>query len=123
MGIGPKTQRIVSTVTPVTGVPGAPLIVIGDKNSTAFNGKVAVGIASTTILAANADRNIAILVNDSSRVIYVNLSGTAVLNEGIRLNKKGGSTIIGNYTGEITAINDTAGSNLTVVEIELVPAP
>jgi len=119
MGVGPKTQRIVSTVTPVTGVPGQPLVVVSEFNSVAlFNGSVSVGITSTTVRAALATRLSLVLVNDSSRIIYVFKGAGAVLNKGIRLNRKGGNTVIADYSGIVTAICDTAGSNLTIVEVE-----
>jgi len=87
----------------------------GDVTS-ATNTKVSVGSSSTTVLALNADRISAVLVNDSDEEIYISLSGTAVMNEGIRLNANGGSLIESEYTGIITAICASGTKNLTVVE-------
>ena len=58
-------------------------------------------------------------VNDSDETIYLNLSGTAVMNEGIRLNANGGSYEINLnnlYTGAVTGICSSGTKNLTVVE-------
>jgi len=82
----------------------------------ATNTKVSVGAASTSVLAANSDRIEFLLVNDSDEVIYISLSGTAVMNEGIRLNKSGGSYINCSYVGKVTAICTSGSKNLTVSE-------
>jgi len=79
--------------------------------------KIAVGATDTTILASNADRKKAIIVNDSDEVIYLNLSATAVMNEGIRLNANGGSYIEEMYTGEISGICASGSKNVTITEI------
>ena len=87
--------------------------------SSATNTKVAVGAASTTALAANASRKFAHFVNDSDEAIYLNFSGTAVINEGARLNARGGYCGINMtdlYTGIVTAICASGGKNLTVME-------
>ena len=78
-----------------------------------------VGVASTNVLAANANRIFAELVNDSDNVIYLALGTPAVMNRGIRLNANGGEFEIGLtnlYTGAVTAIAGVAASNLTVSE-------
>lgn len=85
--------------------------------SSATPTNVTVGVASTTVLAANANRKFAVFVNDSDTTIYLSLSGTAVMNEGIRLNASGGSyeiNLTNLYLGVITAICVAAGKNLTV---------
>ncbi|GAH26007.1 unnamed protein product [marine sediment metagenome] len=87
--------------------------------STATPTKVAVGVASTAALAANANRKFAVFVNDSNETIYLSLSGTAVINEGIRLNANGGAyetSLLNLYTGAVTAICASGGKNLTVTE-------
>ena len=119
-----ELTRTISAPQQVFGVPGSPIIIVGDQNTVAkFNGKVGVGITSTVVRVANGDRNNIVLVNDSSRDIYLSKSSTAVLNEGILLRKRGGAAVIGDYLGEISAITDIAGSNLTVCEIDRFPAP
>ncbi len=52
-------------------------------------------------------------------MIYLSLSDTAVMNEGIRLNANGGAFEINStnlYTGEVAAICVSGGKNLTVCE-------
>ena len=85
----------------------------------ATTGKVTVGAVSTAVLAALAARHFAQFVNDSDETIYLDLSDTAVMNEGIRLNASGGSFEINwtnLYTGAIAAICASGGKNLTVTE-------
>ena len=53
------------------------------------NTSVTVGSSSTSVLTANPTRKTVILTNDSDESIYVSLSGTAVMNQGIRLNSSG----------------------------------
>lgn len=87
--------------------------------STATPTKVAVGIASTPVFAANPDRVFAEFTNDSDKIIYLSLSGTAVMHEGIRLNAEGGAYEISQinlYLGAVSAICAAANKNLTVTE-------
>jgi hypothetical protein len=83
---------------------------------------VNVSTASTVVLAANTNRKYVLLVNDSDTPIYVSLGGVAAVNQGIRLNSRGGayeiSRKLGNlYTGAINAIQSDAGTKrLLVVE-------
>jgi len=89
------------------------------KTDTSTIAQVSVGVASTAVLAANANRIFAELVNDSANVIYLALGAAAVMNRGIRLNANGGSFEIGLtnlYTGAVKAIAGVAASNLTVSE-------
>ena len=91
----------------------------GGAVSTATNTKVSVGSADTQVLVANASRKFAAFVNDSNEVIYLSLSATAVMNEGIRLNANGGSywiNLLELYTGEVSAICSSGSKNLTVME-------
>lgn len=119
-----ELRRVVSTPQIVIGIPGNPLNVVTERNSTAlFNGSVSVGATSTTVRLANAERNVLRLVNDSNSEIYINLSATAVLNAGIRLNRRGGSVTITEYTGAVTAISGVAGSVLTITEVNKLPTP
>jgi len=81
--------------------------------------KIAVGSSSTTILAANTNRNFAVFVNDSDETLYLELSATAVMNEGIRLNANGGAYEINlenMYTGIVTGICSSGSKNITVTE-------
>lgn len=81
----------------------------------------AIGVATTAVLAANANRKSALLVNDSDSVIYIKIGAAAVLNQGIRLNANGGSyemsAINGNLdTRAINGISSGAGKVLLVTE-------
>lgn len=88
------------------------------KVATAVPTKVSVGSSDTTVLTSSATRKFAVFVNDSDEVIYLSLSATAVMNEGIRLNANGGSyeiNLMNLYTGEVSGICTSGGKNLTVV--------
>jgi hypothetical protein len=88
-----------------------------DKASSAgTNSGVTVGSSSTTVLAANADRKEAILVNDSDEEMYLKYGTTAVANSGIRLNAYGGNLVETVYTGIITGICASGGKVITVIE-------
>ncbi len=97
---------------------GRPHAVMAGKTSASTtSGKVSVGSSSTQILAANTSRIAAIVVNDSDEDVYVNLSGTAVMNEGVLLTANGGSLREEAYTGEITGICTSGSKNVTVTEL------
>ena len=55
------------------------------------DGSVAIGAASTLVLAANPKRVTLELVNDSAGVLYLGLGNAAVMNKGIPLTVKGSS--------------------------------
>lgn len=81
-----------------------------------------VTTSSTPVLAANASRGYAAIVNDSDAVVYLALGAAAVANQGIRLNANGGSYEI-NWTnlfrGAINGIHlGTGNKRVTVVEGE-----
>lgn len=87
--------------------------------SSATPTKVSVDSSDTQVIVANASRKFAQFVNDSDEVIYLALSATAVMNEGIRLNANGGSfeiNLMNLYTGEVSAICASGTKNLTVTE-------
>ena len=88
-----------------------------DTDTATTTSKVDVGAISTSVLAAKADRISTIIVNDSNEEVYINLSGTAVMNEGIRLNAHGGALVEKNYTGAITAICASGTKNITVTQL------
>jgi len=84
------------------------------------NGGVNVGVASTQILAANANRLYAAIVNDSDTEIYLGIGAAAVAHQGIRINANGGSYEINStnlYKGAIYGIHTGVGNKIvTVVE-------
>lgn len=82
-------------------------------------GNVAVGAVTTVVLALNATRLFAQFVNDSTEEIYLAQGAAAVMNEGIRLNRAGGSfeiNLTNLFTGAVNAICASGGMNLTVTE-------
>jgi hypothetical protein len=78
---------------------------------------VAVGVATTEILPANANRKYACIINNSDTVVYLGTGEAAVLTQGIRINPNGGSYEMcaanGNLTiGAINGISSAAGKNV-----------
>lgn len=72
------------------------------------------------ILDRNLERRTAIIVNDSSQVIYLGFGPGAAMNAGIRLNANGGAIWFGKetdikYEGEVWGIA-ASNSNVTVTE-------
>ncbi len=94
----------------------------------AGTGQTPVGVnvttSSTQILAANADRKVAIIVNNSDEVVWLAIGKTAVVNKGIRLNARGGSFILSKYgpvfsTEAINGIHAGTGNKVaTAQEVE-----
>jgi hypothetical protein len=81
---------------------------------------VSVGVASTVIIASNANRKSLVLVNTSTAYISLNCVGAAaVLYSGITLNPLGGVWVMDEYTfttAEIRGIASIAASNIAVQE-------
>jgi hypothetical protein len=88
----------------------------GTQVTTSTPTSVTVGAASTQVLAANASRLQAVLVNNSDEEIYYAKGASAVLNAGVRLNAYGGSATINGFKGAINAICASGGKNLSVME-------
>lgn len=85
---------------------------------TAVNGFVVVAAVSTLVLAADANRVDAELVNDGDNTIYLSRGIPAVIGSGMRLNARGGSYRIGTnnlYLGAIYGIAED-DTNLTISE-------
>jgi len=87
--------------------------------------KQAIGSASTLIKAANLNRHVLILQNDSDEAIYIKLGAAAVMSEGILLTPKSATdsgasriTLVGelNFTGAIYGICTSGSKNLTIAE-------
>ena len=87
------------------------------ESSSNVSDGVSVGATSTTVLAANADRRYAIIVNDSDENIYLKLGSSAEMNKGIRINSAGGTFMENIYTGIITGICSSGSKNVTVTEV------
>ena len=89
-----------------------------------LNTSVTVGLISTSVLGANSIRRFLFLVNDSDENIYVSLSSTAVMNEGILLTAGGGALTLDTasmWLGTVSAICLSGSKNLTVSEGSLTP--
>jgi len=82
------------------------------------NFNVTVADSSTQVLAANSNRKLLILVNDSDEAIYVSLGATATLNNGIRLNSNGGSVALDDpiYKGVVNAISVSGSKKIVGIE-------
>lgn len=92
----------------------------GDGIRTVTHAAVNVTVASGSVLAANADRNYALIINDSDTAMYIKLGATAVVNQGIRLNSNGGayemSAKAGNvYKGAIYGIHAGSGNKVALI--------
>lgn len=85
----------------------------------ATNGATSVGSSTTEILAANVSRRYAVIVNDSDEEMYLGLGASAVMNEGLRLNRHGGAWWCFGanlYTGAINGICSSGSKVATRVE-------
>ena len=76
---------------------------------------------SSTVLAANAGRRYAILINDGSVDVYLKVGEPAVAHTGIRINANGGSyemsRPLGNLmTGAVTGITVSGSAVVLVTE-------
>lgn len=84
---------------------------------------VNVTTSSAELLAANNNRTMAVLVNDSDTDVYLGIEGNAaVLNQGIRINSGGGSAQFGGEgglpltKGQINAIHGGTGNKVVGVQ-------
>jgi len=99
-------------------IPSTTTAISAEEVSSITNFNVSVGTSSTQVLAANSNRKLLILVNDSDEPIYVSLGGTATLNNGIRLNASGGALALDNpiYKGVVNAISANGSKTLVGAE-------
>lgn len=102
------------------GLAAGTTVQVGEAR-TAAHTAVSIGATSTLALAANVNRNAAMLINDSDETIYIKIGSAAVLNQGIRLNSNGGSyemsKELGNLsTAAINAISTSGSKNIIVTE-------
>lgn len=78
---------------------------------------VSVGLTSSQVLAANANRKTATFTNDSSNTVYLSSISAAVLNRGWALYPNGSISFVDDVpTTAFTAISTGAASNLCVNE-------
>ena len=106
----PATQTVSGTVS------AAPSSTVGNAPTSA-----SVGVASSTIIAANASRKGAAIINTSANTVsFATEANAAVLNSGITLPPYG-VWIMDAYTftkGAIQAIASSASSNVSVMEFQ-----
>ena len=78
----------------------------------------AIGTTSTTALAANPARMYACFINESDKEMWLQLGTTAVKHQGIYLDAGDRFEITQNnlYTGIVTALADSSGKILAVIE-------
>lgn len=72
--------------------------------ATTPKGKLKAKSESQTLVAANPARVECFICNNGENSVFLALGATAVANEGIRLNKEGGSVVIAGYLGVISVI-------------------
>ena len=111
----PVTMASDQTDVPITLDSEQVAISDADAYTTPTHTAVNVTTGTGAVLASNANRLYALLVNDSDTTIYIKLGVAAVANQGIRLNANGGnyemSAMLGNlYTGAINGIHGGTGN-------------
>ena len=120
----PGTQPVSIATMPSTPVTGTFWQTTQPVSVAAYTtpAHTAVNVTTTTgaVLASNANRLYALLVNDSDTAIYIKLGAAAVANQGIRLNALGGnyemSAMLGNlYTGAINGIHAGSGNKVLLM--------
>ena len=92
----------------LTAANALPVSMVGTTPTNLTMTHSAVNVnGDTAVIAANTNRKYVLIVNDSDTVIYLNLTGAGVVNQGIRLNANGGSYELtgdtGMHTGAIRA--------------------
>jgi len=119
------TQGLEDLKTLIVLAAGTNLIGAVNPRSEAAAGQPPVGVnvttTSTQVLAVNASRKVAIICNDSDTTLWLAIGQTAVANQGIRLNAKGGILVI-SRTGDIysteavNAIHDSTGNKVAAAQ-------
>lgn len=93
---------------------------IPSANKIATPATVTAGVASATLLAANARRRWAMISNSGANGVWINFDAAAVVGQGIYIPPNGGSFIIegeNRWLGSVTGI--TAAGNSVVGLMEL----
>lgn len=107
-----------------TMVNSAPVVIASDqtpfRTSTGTKSNVASSASSVTILASNSNRKKAMIYNDSTQVLYLDLTGGTAANTSYTVQiPSQGSWLEGDqpiYTGAITGIWAAANGNARVTE-------
>lgn len=82
------------------------------------HGSVTIGTSSAQVVPANSARVGVYICNDhATNTLYLSLGGTAVANQGIRLNAAGGTAFIQEYSGVINGIASGASTVVCFSEV------
>jgi hypothetical protein len=106
------------TAADVSAAAPMPTAAIGAATGTPAN--VAASATSVTVLAANAARKGALIVNDSSAALYLLFAASAASTTSYSVKLNPGETLVleqGDYAGEIRGIWTVAAGNARVTEI------
>ncbi len=98
------------------------LVVEQGQSLTPTHSSISVGTSSTSVLSSNSSRKNVLIQNISDTNIFINLGGTATLNNGILIQPNASyeiSYMQGNlFTGSISAICSASGKSLIVTEFQ-----
>lgn len=112
--------RLKTDGTPITGFATETTLLsvlnAVKKASTSTPTRPAASIASITLLAANANRISAYIVNESTSIMYIKYGATASATSYTLILQENETAIIDDYTGRIDAIWVAAVGNAQVTE-------
>jgi hypothetical protein len=115
--VGLKRGRRRVTATALTPDTVAQAVV-PDASSTGTLSNVSASASSVTVLAANTDRLIAIVVNDSSAIAYIKFASAAsITSYTYKLEPGDTLEVPESYTGIITGIWSSATGTARVTEV------
>jgi hypothetical protein len=110
-------------VVTIQGISGGTAIPVSgtlniDKSTTGTMTSVSAAISSTTLLASNTNRVLAAIYNNSSNILYVGVSATAVTTSlyTIRIMPNSYWELPLDYTGQINGIWSATGGSANVTE-------
>jgi hypothetical protein len=119
MGIYNTGQQNMSCSLPVVIASDQPEIsVVGPRGATSAIARVATSTTSAQILAANAARILAVIVNESNRTMFIKFGTTASATDYTYQVGVNASLEVERYTGRVDAILDIGGvGNAQVTEV------
>lgn len=121
-------QARINTLGQKTAANSTPVVLASDQSSipvaqvastTATRTDVASSATSVTILASNASRKSAIVMNDSTKILYIRYGSTAASATDFTDKLFPGDRYVveGNYTGQITGLWASANGNARCTEL------
>jgi hypothetical protein len=85
--------------------------------STALSWSATLNTGGVQIVAANANRKVIVIVNNSNQDVFLRYgTGTPLVNNGIRLNANGGALVEDRWTGIISGVCASGSATVTVNE-------